>query len=78
MTSNREIQSAIAIVAEMAVARLILEADSQWENYPEIGEDDWREVEHQMLLRSASAPSDADFNRAYEFLTARADPGGTQ
>lgn len=65
---------AIKIVAQDAIHRALTEYGTrvEWENYPEIGEDDWESVLVWIELFS-TPPSADDFTAAYALLEARAD-----
>jgi hypothetical protein len=63
---------AIRIVAQEIAARAVRQWP-QWEDFPEIGEDDWREVLSE-LDGPHQAPDPDLYLRAYSLLTERADP----
>ena len=60
---------AIEIVAQQAAASAVNRAE--WEDYPEIGEGDWRAVLAAMS-QANPFPDRALFDAAYEYLAARA------
>lgn len=65
---------AIEIVARNVLASLVYtELPNEWENYPEIGELDWKLVYNQVLRLTPYPAPAAIFRQAYEFLEDRAD-----
>ncbi len=65
------LDEAITIVAEMLLSGVADDAQHEWENYPDIGENDWDAV----ITKAADlAPlPDADeYRQAYDLLSARA------
>jgi hypothetical protein len=69
MADNR-LSEAIDIVARGALTKQAREAE--WEDYPEIGENDWRAVCDRMD-ELANGPTGDEFEAAYQFLTERAE-----
>lgn len=73
MTSD---QATKTVAAYAAAQVLRSNADRElvlWEDYPEIGEYDWEEVERQVIAVSYDlSPSRADYEAAYKFLADRA------
>jgi len=70
---ERTAKDAIDIVARHALIYLVEQfLSDEWDAYPDIGEDDWEtivEAAHALVVE----PSEAAYDKAYEFLAARAD-----
>lgn len=66
------VDEAITIVADEVLAALAEGAAEQWENYPEIGEDDWNRIV-KLIERKAPHPGNARYFKAYELLELRAE-----
>ena len=63
---------AIGVIAQHALANRSESVEDYWENYPEIGEQDWEAiVQHADELRGS--PDDEDYREAYALLAARAE-----
>jgi len=65
---------AINVIVRHAIHTAVSDGGTcpEWEDYPEIGENDWYEIEAEIAL-STDCPSPAAFDAAYAFLAARAD-----
>ena len=62
--------AAIDIIARAAIARVAESIEDEWENFPEIGEQDWEMVvqcAEEMLL----GPTVEEYEWAYALLSAR-------
>lgn len=75
MTDNR-LAEAIDVIAKQAIKAATDDSPGyavSWENYPEIGEEDWvRVVARVDELTALMAPEQAEFEAAYTYLTGRA------
>ena len=66
---------AVSVIARRALAHVIINSEWElWEDFPEIGQDDWTQVEQeiQRIGRELEVPQ-AQFQSAYEWLVARAE-----
>lgn len=76
MADNR-LAEAIDVIAKQAIKSATDDHPGyavSWENYPEIGEEDWaRVVERIDELTGLMAPDQAQFEAAYDYLTERAN-----
>jgi hypothetical protein len=69
---DKALQDALRTVAQHILADKAANA-LEWEEYPEIGQDDWFAL-CQTLNDLAPFPPTAVYNAAYEYLEARATP----
>lgn len=67
--------AAVDALAREVVHRMVLaDASVQWEDYPQLGENDWAAVVKRVLERAeADKPDRKALLDAYEYLTARAE-----
>lgn len=67
-------QRAIEIVAQQIISAACDDSaiGVEWENYPEIGEDDWHAILVQIELVT-TPPASTDYHAAYELLESRAE-----
>lgn len=75
MTAETEATEAIEVVARHMASRLLFDSErlsEEWENYPDIGEDDWTEVVRAALGLFPFPPWN-DYTAAYRLLSDRAD-----
>ena len=71
---NEQVDKAVDVIARRVIARLSDEVAEEWENYPEIGEMDWRAVVDRVAFLSGELnPDHLDFQNAYQLLTDRAE-----
>jgi len=68
-------EQAIDIIARTALAADSSSVEDAWENYPEIGEEDWEWV-IQRAEELRVYPSDDEYREAYALLSARAEHEG--
>lgn len=67
------VTEAIAIVAQHVLANTASANDDQWENYAEVGEEDWEAI-MQHVTELTVYPDTEQFNAAMALLGSRADP----
>lgn len=74
MADNR-LAEAIDVIAKQAIKSASANFQPvEWENYPEIGEQDWvRVVERVGEIAALIAPDQSEFEAAYDYLKERAD-----
>lgn len=73
MTTDADLRHAIEVVAMQVISHQLEETGSLWEDYPEIGEEDWgRVAERVTALTAGFDVSAADYHAAYDLLEARA------
>jgi hypothetical protein len=71
VTDAERTKWAIRIVANRVVSLALSGVSPEWQNYPDIGEDDWKAV---MAMADRIAVHDArDYYTAYRLLTQRAE-----
>ena len=67
---EREYRDAIDTIANEAIYRAWRNADDQWEDFPDIGENDWAEVVKHGG-RICEGPELRELARAYKYLAGR-------
>lgn len=73
MTTDPQLESDLAIVAQHAVAIAANDlCETGWELYPEIGEEDWKRIVG-YILNATPYPPDDQYQPAYDRLSARAE-----
>ena len=72
--SEARLADAVSVIARRAVAHVIINSEWEWEDFPEIGQDDWTQVEQEIerIGRELEVPQ-AQFQSAYEWLSTRAE-----
>lgn len=75
---DKATDEALDVVAVKYTSDLMLQRANveDWENYPELGENDFREVVarvRKMATAEDAFPTDAEFGAAYALLSKRAD-----
>lgn len=66
-------RATLGVVAHKVLEDLSRAVDEAWESYPEIGYDDWLEVQRMVLTLAESPYSAKQYATAYAFLEGRAD-----
>jgi hypothetical protein len=70
--ATRTTEFAIEVVARMAIFNQLDKIE--WEDYPDIGEDDWQEVLDRIdTIGYGLKPMDDDYAEAYALLESRAE-----
>lgn len=63
---------ALDVVAAHYAVRLLANAADGWEDYPELGEHDFRDVVRRVIRLGGAGPSTQDYTAAYAHLAGRA------
>lgn len=65
--TEEQVNEAIEIVAQHAIAAAVSSGTVDWEDYPELGEHDWERVLTRMEM-NADYPDPDEFDAAYKLL----------
>lgn len=72
--ADDKLAEAVDIVARHLIYAVLDHASEEWENYPEIDENDWMAIEGRALnLASNMSPTTEEFGAAYDYLERRAE-----
>jgi hypothetical protein len=62
------VEEALRVVAQGVMASLLEYLDESWENYPELSQRHWEDIQ-QMVRNSVNVPTSVDWQAAYRLLT---------
>lgn len=70
---SENVQKSIDVVARQIAFRIFDPERALWEDYPEIGEDDWERVVAAVEALTPIPPDMHEYRSSYEYLAGRAE-----